>query len=160
MKINIRFPVSLLLRINLLLILTSSVLTVPIANRASGPNFHLLANGSDGEEQTISQFQWSQKEAEVTKARMQVLDHLILGDADDLLSSGAANLPDSFPTAESLVPGQTDSATVQLQEATGTREDVGHTGDQGNADLMQVCAVCSRVRFSAWGRTYLLPTEH
>lgn len=121
-----------------MLILTSVVRTVPLGNTASGLNFDLLANVSDEQEQVKPQLEWSKKETEVTKRGLQLLDHVILGDADDLLSSGAASLPETFPTAENLVPGQTDNAGVELQEVTGVDEDVGRTGDEVDAELMQV----------------------
>jgi hypothetical protein len=138
MKIKIRSPVRQLLRINFMLILTSSVRTVPVANTPSGLNLSLLANASEEQEQVKPRLEWSKKETEVTKEGLQVLDQVILGDADDLLSSGAANLPETFPTAGNLVPGQTNSAGVELQEVTGVGEDVGRTGDAVDADLMQV----------------------
>jgi hypothetical protein len=144
MKINIHIPKCQLPRIYLAMLLTNSVLAVPIANRAPGPNLHILANGSGEEEQTISQFEWSHKETQVTKEGRRVLDHLIRGDSEGLLSSGAANLPDTFPATENLVPGQTDSATDQLQEVTGTSEDVGHTGHEANTKLMQVWSLYYR----------------
>jgi hypothetical protein len=111
---------------------------VPIANTASGLDLDLLANGSDEQEQRKPQLEWSKKETEVTKGGLQVLDHVILGDADDLLSSGAASVPETFPTAENLVPGQTDSAGVELQEVTGVGKDVGRSGEEVDAELMQV----------------------
>jgi hypothetical protein len=138
MKINVRLPIRQLLRINFMLLLTSSVRAVPIANSASGLSFDLLANASDEQEQMKPQLEWSSKEAEVTKEGLQVLDHVILGDADDLLSSGAANLPETFPTAENLVPGHTDGSRFELQEVTRVGEDVGRTGVETVAELMQV----------------------
>jgi hypothetical protein len=138
MKINIRLLIRQLLRINFMLILTSSVRAVPVANRASGINFDLLANASDEQGQKKQQLEWRNKEIDVPKEGLQLLDHVILGDADDLLSSGAANLPETFPTTENLIPGHTDGARVELQEVTRIGEDVGRTGDETDAELMQV----------------------
>lgn len=147
MKINIRLRIRQLLRINLMLMLTSSVRTVPIANGASGRSFDLLANASDEQERMKPQQEWSNKETEVTEEGLQVLDHVILGDADDLLSSGAANLPETFPTAENLVPGQTDRSRVELQEVHRVGEDVGRTGDETDAELMQVRQRLQKLEF-------------
>jgi hypothetical protein len=138
MRINIRPPIRQLLRINVMLILTSSVRTTPIAHTASGLNFDLLANVSEEKEQMKPQLEWSKKETQVTKGGLQLLDHVFLGDADDLLSSGAANLPETLPSGENLAPGQTDSAGLELQEVTGVGEDVGRTSDEVDAELMQV----------------------
>jgi hypothetical protein len=131
MKKNVRFPIRQLLRIHFLLLLTSSVRTVPITNTASGLNFDFLANVSDKKEQIKQELEWSKKDTEPTKERLHILDQLILGDAEDLLSSGADNLPETSPTAGGLVPGQTDSTSVELQELTPVSEDV-------DAELMQV----------------------
>ncbi|PNF33325.1 hypothetical protein B7P43_G07748 [Cryptotermes secundus] len=133
MKINIRSPIRQLLRINVMLILTSAVRTVPIGTTAPGLNFDLLANGSDEQEQKKLQLEWIKKETEMTQGGLQVL-----GDAHDLLSSGVTSLPDTFPTVENLVSDETNSAGVELQEVTEVGEDVGRPGDEVDAELMQV----------------------
>jgi hypothetical protein len=140
-KMNFRCLSCHLLRIHLVLIVTSSVWSASIANRASAPNFDLLANGSVKEEQMMSQIEWSKKESQVTKERLHVVDQLLLDDADEPLSSGATNLPETFPTAENVAPGRTDSTRFRLQEVTGARHDASGIGDEGDTGLMQVQSV-------------------
>jgi hypothetical protein len=139
MKKIISFPSQKLLRIHFVLILTSSVRTAPTANSESRLHLNFLPKVSDSEEQMIQEL-GGNKTAELTKDELQVLDELILDEADGLLSSGA-NLLEVSPTTEDLVPDQPNNTRVDFEEVTAFSKDLDFGGATVDAELMQVLTV-------------------
>lgn len=136
----ISFPSHKLLRLYLILILTNSVRTAPIEKSALGLDFDFLPNVSDNGEQIKQEVEGNTKKAELTKDRLQVLDELILDDADGLLSSGS-NLLEVSPTTEDLVPAQPNNPKADYEEVTAVSKDLDLVGATVDAELIQVVPV-------------------
>lgn len=122
--------------------LISSVRTVPIAN-PSAVNYGSVTNVSDSAKQIKHELDCDQEAPDVAKEELQVLDQLIVDDAERRLSSGA-NLTEISPTTEDLVPGQLNSGQLLHEEMVSVKKELDTTNDTVNAEMIQVLFACSR----------------
>jgi hypothetical protein len=120
-----------LLKTHVVLILISTVRTVPIAN-SSALNYGPLTNASDSAKEAEHELQCNNEATDVAKEALQVLDQLIIEDAELRLSSGT-NFTEMSPTTDDLVPSQ-----LMPEEMTQVKKELDTISDTVDAEIFQV----------------------
>jgi len=120
-----------LLRTHILLFLVSAIRTAPVTD-SSGLNYGSPTNVTDGAKQIKHELEWNNAAKAVATEELQVLDQLIIDDADRRLSPGT-NLTEMSPTTEDLVPGQ-----IMFEEITQASKGLGTTSGTADAEMIQV----------------------
>jgi hypothetical protein len=120
-----------LLKTHVLLFLVTAIQTAPITDSPSLNNGS-LTNATDGAKQIKHELEWSKAAKAVATEELQVLDQLIIDDADSRLSSGT-NFTEISATTEDVVPGQ-----LMFEAVTQASKGLGTTGDTADAEIIQV----------------------
>jgi hypothetical protein len=119
-----------LLKTHVLLFLVTAIRTAPITD-SSALNYGSLTNVTDSAKQIKHELEWNKAAKAVATEELQVLDQLIIDDADRRLSSGT-NLTETS-TTEDVVPGQ-----LMFEEITQASKGLGTTSDIEDAEIIQV----------------------
>ena len=93
-----------LLKTYVLLFLVTAIRTAPITD-SSALSYGPLTAVTDSAKQIKHEMDWNKPAKAVATEELQVLDQLIIDDADRRLSPGT-NLTEVSPTTEDVVPGQ------------------------------------------------------
>jgi hypothetical protein len=126
-----------LLKSHVLLLLVTAIRTAPITD-SSALNYGSLKNLTDSAKQIQHELEWNKATKAVATEELQVLDQLIIDDADRRLSSGT-NLTEMSPTMEEVVPGQ-----LMFEEITQASKGLGTTSDTSDVEIIQVQFACLR----------------
>jgi len=124
-----------LLKTYVLLFLVSAIRTAPITD-SSALSYGSLTTVTDSAKQIKDELEWNKPAKTVATEELQVLDQLIIDDADRRVSPGA-NLTEVSPTTEDVVPGQ-----LMFAEITPASKGLGTTSDTADADIIQVQFAC------------------
>jgi len=124
-----------LLKSHVLLLLVTATRTAPITD-SSTLNYGSLTNVTDSAKQIQHELEWNKAAKAVATEELQVLDQLIIDEADRRLSSGT-NLTEMSPTMEDAVPGQ-----LMFEDITQANKGLGTTGDTADAEIIQVQFAC------------------
>ena len=120
-----------LLKTHVLLLLVTAMRTAPITD-TSALNYSSLTNVTDSAKPIEHELEWNKAAKTVATEELQVLDQLIIDDADRRLPSGT-NLTEISPTTEDVVPGQ-----LMFEEITQASKGLGTTSDTADAEIIQV----------------------
>ena len=120
-----------LLKTHVLLFLVTAIQTAPITD-SSALNYDSLTNVTDSAKKIKHELEWNKAAKAVATEELQVLEQLIIDDADRRLSSGT-NLTEMSPTTEDVVAGQ-----LMFEEITEASKGLGTTSDTADAEIIQV----------------------
>jgi hypothetical protein len=105
-------------------------------NRLISPNYDSLTNVTDSAKQIKHELEWNKAAKAVATEELQVLDQLIIDDADRRLSSGT-NFTEMSPTTEDMFPGQ-----LMFEEITEASKGLGTASNTADAEIIQVQFAC------------------
>jgi hypothetical protein len=120
-----------LLQTQVLLFLVTAVQTAPVTD-PSALKFDPLTNLTDSEKQIKHEMDWTKTAKAVATEELQVLDQLIIDDADRRLSSGA-NFTETSAAVEGVYPGH-----LLLEEVTQASKGLDTTSGTADVEVIQV----------------------
>jgi hypothetical protein len=120
-----------LFKTHFLLLLVTAIRTAPITDSAAFDNSS-LTKATDSANHINHELGWNKSAKAVATEELQVLDQLIIDDADRRLSSGT-NLTEMSPTTEDVVSGQ-----LMFEAITQASKGLGTTGHTADAEIIQV----------------------
>jgi hypothetical protein len=126
-----------LFKTHVLLFLVSAIRTAPVTD-SPALNYGSLTNVTDTAKQIKHELDWNKAAKAVATEELQVLDQLIIDDADRRPSSGT-NLTEMSPTTEDVIPGQ-----LVFEEVTQASKGLRTTSDTADTGIIQVQFACFR----------------
>jgi hypothetical protein len=140
MKKNIGFLYHTLLKTPAILILVSSVESVPIAN-SSSLNYGFVTNVSDSAEQIKHEIEWDMESTDVAEEELQVLGQTVDDETERLLSS-STNVTEVSPATEILVLGQLNRGQVEVEDVTVVSKELESGGGAEDSEVIEVQSAC------------------